>query len=70
MKKYRIVEFKKGGFGIQYKNHWWSRWKLHAIQPISFSNGAYLEIARLRELENEKINYKKIFEIKSIVGYD
>jgi hypothetical protein len=70
MKKYRIVEFKNGGYGIQYKKSRWSCWKLIPAQPISFSNGALLEVARLRKLDEEEIKKKKMFEIKSVVEYD
>jgi len=70
MKKYRVVEFVKGGFGIQFKKSWYTPWKLIPAEPIHFSNGALLEIARLRKLEEEEINRKKMFEIKSIVEYD
>lgn len=70
MKKYRVVEFKKGGFGIQYKKHLFSRWKLLPLEPISFLNGAYHQIAVLRKVDSEEVNKKKMFEIKSVVGYD
>lgn len=70
MKKYRIVEFVGGGYGIQCKKSWWSRWKLLPNDPVSFPNGAHMEIARLRDIDKENIKRKKMLEIKSIYSYD
>lgn len=70
MKKYRVVEFVGGGYGIQIKRSWWSRWKLLPNDPISFPNGAHMEIARLRDIDEENIKRKKMLEIKSVYSYD
>jgi hypothetical protein len=70
MKKYRIVEFVGGGYGIQYKLSWWSRWKLLPNEPISFLNGAHMEISRLSDLDLESIKYKKRMKIKSVYRSD
>jgi hypothetical protein len=70
MKKYRVVEFSQGGFGIQCKNHRFSFWKLLPNEPIRFLNGALMEIERLKKVEEEEINKKKMFEIKTVVKYN
>ncbi len=67
MKKYRVVEFMGGGYGIQYKRWFW--WKTLPFEPISYPNGAYSHIKELQLKENEQMKRKKDLKIKAIHGY-
>ena len=66
MKRYRIVEFVGGGYGIQCKRSWYSRWKLLPNEPISFPNGAHMEIARLKDFDKEALETRKRLKIKGV----
>lgn len=69
MKRYRIVEFNEGGYGIQCKNNFFSRWKLLPFEPISFLNGAAYTIGDLRKEEENEIKRRNSLKIKRVCGY-
>ena len=67
MKKYRVVELASGGFGVQ-KRCWLFWWKLLPVTS-GYTNGAYAEIARLVQKEEDQIRIKKSLKVVRVLGY-
>ena len=69
MKKYRVVEFEGGGYGIQVKSTWYRAWKtLHF--HTTFMNGALMQIAEERKTEENRLTEEKALKVKRVCVYD
>lgn len=68
MKKYRVVHLANGEYGIQ-KRRWLFWWKLLPMTS-GYTNGAYAEIARLIQNDEEQKRIKKGLKVIRVHSYD
>lgn len=68
MKKYRVVKLANGDYGIQ-KRRWLFWWKLLPMTS-GYTNGAYAEIDRLIQKDEEQIKIKKGLKVIQVHRYD
>jgi hypothetical protein len=67
MKKYRVVELAGGSFGVQ-KRTWLLFWRSLPLTS-GYPNGAYSEIARLIDKEQQQLRVKKNLKVVRVHGY-